>query len=71
MPPRQIKILEAITMPAGKDPLRQVREGRITLEAQINKQRWKRDSDSKRKWYYADPLLEHYTSTGKQGALTI
>jgi hypothetical protein len=71
IPPRQIKILKAITMPAGKDPLGQVREGQITLEAQINKQRWKRDSDSKRKWYYADPLLENCTSTGKQGALTI
>jgi hypothetical protein len=52
-PTRDVKILEANTTPAGQDPLGQVRSGSIMLEAQLNKQHWKRDLDSKGKLYYA------------------
>jgi hypothetical protein len=61
-----IKILEATTVPASKDPFGQVREGSITFYAKMNEQHWKRDSGSKRKWYYAEPCQEDLTSPSKE-----
>jgi hypothetical protein len=60
-----IKILEATTVPAGKDPLGQVREGSILFYAKMNEQHWKRESGSKRKWYYAEPCQKDFPSLSK------